>query len=439
MKKENLEDKTWKISKANKKHNGKRFKRQFLVFLFSIAIIAIVVLIGICIYSKRECELWKIPEIVEDLNIEEDFLEEDIEEDYEEEIDEQDEEESYKFEEFEDVYSIEDKDFYLYDDSFIIEDEHRGFKLLEYDNSNKDYALIYYIFYDYTTDPSYYYALQITDSGLNSVLLDEKNQQEKEERIIGGTISTAKIKKVDLNSKIIITVSEKIENNTSYKKEAKIEIDLSKDLVQKEKIEQNNIEQEKLMDASFLYIYDEYFYKGDILHAYSTNLIGENVSIRLKAQFGNKLIDYSHIDFSAEKNVNNLNLNQAFEDYKLITENMGQYGLSDVYGLDIANGNEIVLVNFDEMKNLAKGQTITKNGKNYSKKDFSIFDGISIEKVSDEIIGNNIKTVKYVTPGEEDSVFYMFIYKGNIYTVKVPTDNRVKEEVQNFLDSIELD
>lgn len=61
-------------------------------------------------------------------------------------------------------YSIKDKDFNLYknEDDTRYED-YRGIKLLEYDNSNNDYAEIYYISYDYTIDPSFYYTLEITD------------------------------------------------------------------------------------------------------------------------------------------------------------------------------------------------------------------------------------------------------------------------------------
>lgn len=434
MKKEEVENKTWKISKTNKKHIGKRFKRQFLVFLFSIAVITIAVLVVVCIYNKREWELWIVPEEIEEI--------EDI--DYSEIEDEEvyESEESDALEAFSNIYSIEDKDFYFDNYMNSLPDyEVRGFKLLEYDNSNKDYALIYYVFYDYTTDPSYYYTLEITDSNSNSLLIDEKNQTIKEQRIIGGVISPARIKKIDFDSTITITASEKIEDEISYKKEGKVQINLSKDLVPKEKIEQKNIKQDKLIDVNFSYIDDEYYYHGDTSHAYSENLIGENVSAALKAQFGNKLLDYEHIDFSAEKNVNNLTLNQAFEAYKLITENMGQFGLSDVYGLSIENSkeDEIVLVNFEEMKNLAKGQNITKNGKSYSKKDFSIFASISIEKIGEENIGSDIKTIKYKTFGEQDKIYYMFVYKDNIYTLKVPNDERVNEEVQNFLDSIELD
>lgn len=59
-------------------------------------------------------------------------------------------------------YSIKNKDFYLYKDINDIKEEYRGIKLLEYDNTNNNYAEIYYVSYDYTTDPSFYYVLKIT-------------------------------------------------------------------------------------------------------------------------------------------------------------------------------------------------------------------------------------------------------------------------------------
>ena len=437
MEKEKLENRKWKISKANKKNSGKRFKRQFLIFLLSISIILIAILVCICIYNKKECELWYVPETIEDLELKDELFEED---DYNEEIYD---DEINSSSEFKNVYSIEGKDFNLYEHRIGFDEEYEGVKLLEYDNSHEDYALIYYVFYDYTTDPSYYYTLEITDTDLNSLLLDENNQSIKEENIIGGVISNVRIKKNNLNSKIIVSVSERMEDKTSYKKEAKTEIDLSEDLVSKEKLVQSDIVQGRLADVSFSYIYDEYVYFGETSHAYSDNLIGENFSVNLKAQFGNRLLRYSYIDLYDEKNVNNLTLSQAFEDFKLISENMGQYGLSDVYGLELENQNsevtETILVNFEEMKNLAKGQTINKNGKNYSKNDFLTWAGISFNKQGEEVIGNGIETIKYTTLGEPDAEYYMFIYKENIYELKVPTDDRVKDEVQNFLNSLELD
>lgn len=63
---EDFEPKTWKISKANDKNRGKRLKRQFKVFIISVTIIIILVLIGICIYNKYECEMWNVPKVQED-------------------------------------------------------------------------------------------------------------------------------------------------------------------------------------------------------------------------------------------------------------------------------------------------------------------------------------------------------------------------------------
>ena len=105
------------------------------------------------------------------------------------------------------IYSIKEKNFYLFEDENDRSEEYRGIKLLEYDNSNNDYAEIYYILYDYSTDPSFYYTLEITDEDDNSLLIDEK----KEQQIIGGIVSTAKIKKLSLGKKIVFSVFEKIE------------------------------------------------------------------------------------------------------------------------------------------------------------------------------------------------------------------------------------
>ena len=62
----------------------------------------------------------------------------------------------------------------------------------------------------------------------------------------------------------------------------------------------------------------------------------------MKSQYGNDLVVTSYMEFRYYKNVNELSLNEAFDNMVLIEENAGHYGLSDVYELAINNNGEII-------------------------------------------------------------------------------------------------
>lgn len=334
-------------------------------------------------------------------------------------------------------YSIENKKVYLFEENVDdIEEEYRGFSLLEYKDSN-DYAEIYYILYDYTTDPSFYYSLKVTDESGNNLLLNKK-----EEQITGGVISTVKIKKVSLDSKINFEVLEKEEDKISNS--AELSIDLSKDLADIEKIKQTgNLKDGKVGNVEFKYIDDEYVYFGTTEHSYSKNLVGENSSLPVKVQYGNKLVAQEHIEISCEKNVNNLSLEQAFESLSLIDETFGQYGLSDIYGMNILdkNGEEVigeVILTFDQVMKLCAGEKIEVDGKEYTKETFNEFVTIKMIKDEDVIIGDGIKAIKYRFDNGDVYDYYMFIDEENIYYAKVPMEERISEETEEFLKSLKF-
>lgn len=336
-------------------------------------------------------------------------------------------------------YSIKDKDFYLYENNNDINENYKGIKLLEYDNSNNNYAEIYYISYDYTTDPSFYYVLKVTDEANNNLLIEG----EKEQQIIGGVASSVKIKRINENHKINFTVFEKYTETNNISKSAQTQIDLEKDLEEKIKIDQStNLQSSKLGDVNFKYIDSDNTYFGTTSHAYSSKLVGEQASLPIKVQYGNRLITEEHIDFSCYKNVNNLNLEEAFESLALINENFGQYGLSDIYGVDITDEQgqviDTVKITFDEMIKLCNGLTIEKDGREYTKESFERSTEMSMIKDKYVEIGNKINAIKYYFESNDDEKYYMFIYKDNIYSIRIPENKRIEDEVQLFLDSLEV-
>ena len=195
-------------------------------------------------------------------------------------------------------------------------------------------------------------------------------------------------------------------------------------------------------DIKFKYIDSEDVYFGTTSHAYSTDLVGENASIPIKVQYGNYLLPQEHIEISYERNVNSLSLEEAFESLSIINNNFGQYGLSDVYGMPIEDNEknviDTVIINFEDMINLCNGLSIEKDGKTYTKNSFAQYDNVLMVKDKNVKIGSKINAIKYYFDEDKDYDYYMFIYNENIYEIKTPTYERVHEDVQNFLDSLEI-
>ncbi len=427
----------------------KNFKKHISIF---IILILVLIIIGLVVYIFYQNNLKENNEEIaqnknsktEELTDKEPEAKQEDEDESILDYNELYEEEFYRSEDEyfnENIYGIKDHNFFLdQDNTYNLDDEHRGMKLLEYDNSNKDFAQIYYTFSDYTTDPSYRYLIEINDENGKSLFYSGK----KQETMIGGMISVAKIEKVDLSKKIVIKISEKFEPDNIIEKSAELELDLSKDLEKKVKIDQSKDETfGKIGDVTFKYIYDQYVYFGTTSHAYSEKLRGENCSIPVKAQYGNKLMSGEHIEFSCEKNVNDLSAEEAFNALKIINYNFGQYGLSDIYSLSITNSDgeiiEEVIVSFDEMLDLCNGLTIEKNGKTYTKDSFEKYAEMRMTKDGVYTIGNGIKAIKYhFEPANIDDE-YMFVYKDNIYYVRLPKNVRIESAVQDFLDNLELE
>lgn len=305
------------------------------------------------------------------------------------------------------------------------------FWTFEYDNSNKNYAEIYYLLTNYSTEPGIYYTLKITDEQYNSLIIDE------EEKIIGGELSSVKIKKVSLDSKINISVLENDEEKI------KLQIDLKEDLEKKVKIDGNPFwENSQLGDLKFSNVVSDDVYFTTKSHAYSEKLVGEYCYFSIGIQYGHSIPEAENVELTYYKNVNNLNLEEAFKSLSLINECFGAYGLSDVYGMDKAeNITDVVIVAYEEMINLCNGLTIEKDGKEYTKESFAKTYNGSIIKDENVEIGYGIKTIKYhyEYDNEIEPVYhYMFIHNNNIYDIKVPANERINEEVQQFLDSLQL-
>lgn len=335
------------------------------------------------------------------------------------------------------VYAINNTDVYI--DDVVLDSKQNELVLCEYDDSNKDYAEIYYIFKSYTTEPSYEYILSVTDEEGNNLLIDDTKPSI-------GTLDVAKIEKVNLKQNIKFSFVEKIIETQEITKEVRTTINLETDLSNIEEINQlKNIEASRFGDINFKYIKDDNDGKWPLSSAYSTELVGEIFTSTIQAQYGNLLYPCGNLVFDYVKNVNGLTLDEVFESLDLITRNAGEYGLSDFYGLNIIDEKgevvKIVVVSFDEMLDLCNGLTIEKEGVKYDRSNFAFESSRIMENVEKVKIGNGIDAIKYsyrYSDGDtEENYYYLFEYNNNIYDLVLPADERVAEEVEYILDNLE--
>lgn len=150
------------------------------------------------------------------------------------------------------IYSIENKDFYFDNEE---ESEFSGIKLYEYDNTNSEYAEIYYCLKSYGTEEAYSYIFEAKNEDGESLLLNDRANSITERNIIGGEISSVKIDKEKVGSKINITIKEMYEHSArsrTLEREAKATIDLAKDLKEQEKVDfKNSTSSYELEDIKF--------------------------------------------------------------------------------------------------------------------------------------------------------------------------------------------
>lgn len=420
------EENNWKISNQNKKNGKKRFLRQFIVFVISILVIAIVAFI---VMEKRENKPTNIKE-------NEPFSENKVEETNT--VNEENKVEKVKL--GEKIYSIENKDFYFDNEE---ESEFSGIKLYEYDNTNSEYAEIYYCLKSYGTEEAYSYIFEAKNEDGESLLLNDRANSITERNIIGGEVSSVKIDKEKVGSKINITVKEMYEHSTrsrTLEREAKATIDLAKDLKEQEKVDfKNSTSSYELEDIKFETYKDDDVRKDSYGH-YSENYKTTTYSIGITSQFGNRLFSEEQITFSAGNNVNELNLDEAFEIETQIEEKVGNYGLADKYKIYVSNGSGDITneyeITFENMKDLLNGKDVNVDGKRITLQDISSENNSKISESSKVKIGNDIPAIKYTYKNDNNTVNYIFIVEGYIYHIHVPSGDRYKENVNLFLDSL---
>jgi hypothetical protein len=83
--------------------------------------------------------------------------------------------------------------------------------------------------------------------------------------------------------------------------------------------------------------------------------------------------------------------------------------------------------------------SIEKDGKSYTKDDFDGYAEVHMVKDENVKIGSGINAIKYHYSEGDNGDYYMFVYNDNIYEINVPTNERIQDEVQEFLDSVTIE
>lgn len=422
------EENNWKVSNQNKKSGKKRFLRQFIVFVISILVIAVVALIIIHRNTNTPATtIEKVPVSENENKVEETNI-----------VNEEDKVEKVKL--GEKIYSIENKDFYFDNEE---ESESSGIKLYEYDNTNPKYAEIYYCLKTYETEEAYSYIFEAENENGESLLLNDRANSITERNIIGGEISSVKIDKEKVGSKINITIKEMCEHSArsrTLERETKVTINLNNDLKEQKKVDfKNNTSSYELENIKFETYKDDDVRKDTYGH-YSENYKTTTYSIGITSQFGNRLLSEEQITFSSGNNINELNLDEAFEIERKIEENVGNYGLADKYKIYVSNGSGDITneyeITFEDMKNLLDGKDVSVKGKKITLQDISNENNSKVSDSSKVKLGNDIPAIRYTYKNDNKTVNYMFIVEGYIYHISVPSGERYKENVNLFLDSL---
>ena len=317
----------------------------------------------------------------------------------------------------------------------VLSEEQTDLEVYEY-RDLEDYDEILYCFRGYTTDPSFKYEINIKDENDNDILIEESTEG-------AGNVIVAKIENVTLEQILTFTVTEILDNEEQeITKIFETKINFKKDIEEIQKIDQiSTAEERTLGDIKFKYIKDENADSWPITHAYSNELKGEIFSSSIGVQYGNTLLNEESFDFFYKRNVNNLSLEEAFEKLNIIKSNAGEYGLSDVYGLYICDDEGEILdtieVSFEEMLKLCNGEEIEFEGVKYTSENFDFVSEIEyVQKEKIKIAG--IDAIKYYVEDNETQYYYMFEYTGNIYEIRLPNSEKLEEEVEFILNSMEI-
>lgn len=297
-----------------------------------------------------------------------------------------------------------------------------SFSILEVENTNT-FTKLTIILNDYLTGGEAY-TVEVTDEN-GKIILEEGIQN------LFGLIPTEIIlKKLELNSKIIINVYEKEDTRVSRK--ASCILDLSNNLKPKEEKE---IKYTTITWKNLKFRYDK---EMSVDKSSSKDFYGDTnyyIDFGLYKIIGNKKESYSQgtIQIWCNENIGNHTLQEIVDEQLAIGLVAYRDSLfKDRYPLYLQEGIDVIL-NHDQMMELSKNRETTVNG-------------ITINSDNYELAEPEYKDIKNIKIGEIDTKtwveyndrVYMFVYKENYYLIRTPNEINAIERVKEFINNIEF-
>lgn len=285
----------------------------------------------------------------------------------------------------------------------------------------------------YFTDVEYF--IEIVDENENKIL--EDNIQ----KIYGGYPSDIIIGKIDLNSKIRINIYEKGYTQTSNDKKilskGSIEVDLSKDLKEKEK---RNIEYATKVWKDLTLKYDNIATVNEYDYVSITGLKNYSLSFEFFDMIGDVKTKPEHVSIVCMNNLYDKELKETAEDirklqyagYNIFDTEYTEY-LDDVDG---SSRDEVILTHeelirlVDEKEIIVNGITLNENNIHFQDIEYADVKETKIDNI------NAITWKEYY--GESTTNKYVMIIDENVYTISIPSSLEYKDIFEQFLNDIKV-
>lgn len=296
------------------------------------------------------------------------------------------------------------------------------FKVLELENTSL-YTKLTILLESYWT-AGQRYTIEITDENGNIILEDGI------QTLFGGVPTEIILKKLDMNSKINITVTER-SGETEITAKGSVMLDFSKDLKKKE---ERKIEYTTTTWKDLKFKYDK---EIKVDKRTNTGYYGnyETIYFGLYTIVGDVRDDTGDgsIQISCDKNEFNHTLSEIFEEYKLINVISLRSDLfKNRYPIYLNDGRDVIL-NHEQMIKLSKDKEVTVNGItiNSSNYDFTNIEYKDVENIK-------INGIDAITWNEYADKMYIFEYKGYIYNIRTPNEINANQRVDEFINNIEF-
>lgn len=298
---------------------------------------------------------------------------------------------------------------------------------------------------DYATDGVAYF-VEVKDE--NGKTLLENNT----EYGIGGVPTDIMLKRIEFDSKISVNFYETNAFTKEIYYKGTIELDLSKDLIEKEEKTLSKVKK-NWRNLEFEYNKEYEIHIDTCESVIREKPLSYSLMIHMFDKINNTICTKGVISGLCYKNQLDYNLDQVFETKRKLDNfslglTIGKYYIIHTHkeGYD---GYLESTITHEQMMDLLDGKDITSfaymssdigmmpvQNVTFNKKDF-LFQNTEFENER-KIKIDNVDAITYTVTFSETMREYLFIYDGYIYEISCPTNFEVEEEVREFINSIKI-